>query len=330
MAQNLIEVQDLKVVFQSKHGEVTAVDGVSFAIPKGKTLGVVGESGCGKSVTSMAIMGLIRPHAGKVARGKIWFNGRDLLTLSPKEMRNIRGNEISMIFQDSMTALNPVLTIGTQIIETIRVHTTLTRKQAYAHAVSMLEKVGIPSPERRMKEYPFQLSGGMRQRVMIAMALSGNAQLLIADEPTTALDVTIQAQILDLMNQLKQTTQTSILLITHDMGVVAETADEILVMYAGGVVEHSPTKDIFKNPLHPYTQGLLASIPRLDQDAEGPLYTIEGSVPSPQNMPKGCRFCTRCEQKMEICAQQAPPMFQLGPRRVSCWKYAQEGGEQHA
>lgn len=320
MAENLIEVKNLKTQFHTKNGVITAVDGVSFAIKSGETLGIVGESGCGKSVTSMSILRLIPPQAGEIAGGEILFHGQDILKKSEKEMRAVRGNEIAMIFQDSMTALNPVLTIGYQIIETITAHTKISKKEAWDRAVEMLVKVGIPSPEARMKEYPHQLSGGMRQRVMIAMALSCNVSLLIADEPTTALDVTIQAQILELMRDLKRDTNTSIMLITHDMGVVAEMADNVLVMYAGKVVEYSDTKNIFNDPLHPYTKGLLASIPRLDQK-EGRLYAIKGQVPSAGDMPKGCRFSTRCELATDRCVNEAPPLYAVGERQVRCWNY---------
>ncbi len=320
MSENLIEVKHLKTQFDTKNGIVTAVDGVSFAIKNGETLGIVGESGCGKSVTSMSILRLIPPQAGKIAEGEILFKGEDILKISEKEMRAIRGDQIAMIFQDSMTALNPVLTIGKQLIETITAHNKMSKQDSWAHAVEMLKKVGIPSPEARMKEYPHQLSGGMRQRVMIAMALSCNVSLLIADEPTTALDVTIQAQILELMRELKRDTNTSIMLITHDMGVVAEMADNVLVMYAGKVVEYSDTKSIFNNPLHPYTQGLLASIPRLNQK-DGRLYAIKGSVPSADDMPKGCRFCTRCSEATQRCIDEEPDLYAVGARQVRCWKY---------
>lgn len=267
MSENLIEVKKLVTQFLGKNGTVTAVDGVSFTIGKGKTLGIVGESGCGKSVTSMSILKLIPKQTGKIASGEILFKGKDLTKLSEKEIRQIRGNEIAMIFQDSMTGLNPVMTIGKQLAETITAHSKMDKKQAWERAEEMLAKVGIPSPAQRLKEFPHQLSGGMRQRVMIAMALSCDADLFIADEPTTALDVTIQAQILELMKELKEKENKSIMLITHDMGVVAEMADDIMVMYAGKELECGSVEDIFKHPLHPYTCGLLKSIPRLDQDS---------------------------------------------------------------
>ena len=321
MSEKLIEVKNLKTQFNGKNGIVTAVDGVSFSVERGRTLGIVGESGCGKSMTSMSIMRLIPAVSGKVAGGEILFEGEDLLKKTEKEMRHIRGNEIAMIFQDSMTGLNPVMTIGNQLVETIRAHSKIDKKSAWKRAEEMLTKVGIPSPAQRLKEYPHQLSGGMRQRVMIAMALSCNAKLLIADEPTTALDVTIQAQILELMNELKKTENTSIILITHDMGVVAEMADDVMVMYAGKEVEYADARGIFKNPLHPYTQGLLASIPRLDQDDERELYTIKGSVPDLDDMPKGCRFCTRCSDAEKRCWTEKPGLYEVDGHKVRCFKY---------
>lgn len=330
MSENLIEVKNLKTQFHGKNGVVTAVDEVSFSIRDGETLGIVGESGCGKSVTSMSILRLIPKISGRVAGGEILFKGQDLLQKSEKEMRQIRGNEIAMIFQDSMTGLNPVLTIGRQLTETITVHQPMDRRQAWARAVEMLVKVGIPSPEARMKEYPHQLSGGMRQRVMIAMALSCNASLLIADEPTTALDVTIQAQILELMRELKEKEHASIMLITHDMGVVAEMADHVMVMYAGKDMEYADVKGMFQNPLHPYSQGLLASIPRLDQDSGKRLFAIGGTVPDLGNMPSGCRFCARCPDRMPICEKQEPGLFDVDGHRVRCWKYDTKGGAGHA
>ena len=329
MSENLIEVKKLVTQFSGKNGTVTAVDGVSFNIKKGETLGIVGESGCGKSVTSMSILRLIPPQSGKIASGEILFGGKDLTKLSDKEIRQIRGNEIAMIFQDSMTGLNPVMTIGKQLVETITAHSKMDKKQAWKRAEEMLMKVGIPSPAQRLKEYPHQLSGGMRQRVMIAMALSCNASLFIADEPTTALDVTIQAQILELMRELKEKENKSIMLITHDMGVVAEMADEVMVMYAGKEMEYGDVKSIFKHPLHPYTQGLLKSIPRLDQNSAERLFNIPGSVPDLSEMPKGCRFCTRCTQAQNKCHEQEPGLYDIGGQKVRCWKYAPEGGWEH-
>ena len=322
MTENFIEVKKLVTQFSGKNGTVTAVDGVSFSIKKGKTLGVVGESGCGKSVTSMSILRLIPSHSGKIASGEILFKGKDLTQITDKEMRQIRGNEIAMIFQDSMTGLNPVMTVGKQLVETITAHTTMEKKEAWEKAEEMLMKVGIPSPGQRLKEYPHQLSGGMRQRVMIAMALSCNAALFIADEPTTALDVTIQAQILELMRELKEKENKSIMLITHDMGVVAEMADDVMVMYAGKEMEYGGVKKIFREPLHPYTQGLLMSIPRLDQDSSERLFNIPGSVPDLNDMPKGCRFCTRCNFACDKCFEQEPDLYEVGDQKVRCWKYA--------
>ena len=329
MSENLIEVKKLVTQFSGKNGTVTAVDGVSFNIKKGETLGIVGESGCGKSVTSMSILRLIPPQSGKIASGEILFKGKDLTRLNQKEIRQIRGNEIAMIFQDSMTGLNPVMTIGKQLVETITAHSKMDKKQAWKRAEEMLMKVGIPSPAQRLKEYPHQLSGGMRQRVMIAMALSCNASLFIADEPTTALDVTIQAQILELMRELKEKENKSIMLITHDMGGVAEMADEVMVMYAGKEMEYGDVKSIFKHPLHPYTQGLLKSIPRLDQNSAERLFNIPGSVPDLSEMPKGCRFCTRCTQAQSKCHEQEPGLYDIGGQKVRCWKYAPEGGWEH-
>lgn len=329
MSENLIEVKKLVTRFSGKNGTVTAVDGVSFHLEKGKTLGIVGESGCGKSVTSMSILRLIPAQTGKIASGEILFEGRDLTKLSEKEIRQIRGNEIAMIFQDSMTGLNPVMTIGKQLTETITAHSKMDKKQARDRAEEMLKKVGIPSPAQRLKEYPHQLSGGMRQRVMIAMALSCNASLFIADEPTTALDVTIQAQILELMRELKEKENKSIMLITHDMGVVAEMADDVMVMYAGKEMEYGDVRSIFKDPLHPYTQGLLKSIPRLDQASAERLFNIPGSVPDLSEMPKGCRFCTRCSEATEECRSREPGLYEVKGRKVRCFKYAPKGDMDH-
>ena len=284
---SLLSVENLQVQFQTKKGINTAVDGVSFSVEKGRILGIVGESGCGKSVTSMSILQLLGSNA-RISGGSIKLDGKELIGLPEKEMCRIRGNDIAMIFQDPMTALNPTLTIGTQLMEPIMLHQNCGKKEAWTRAVDVLKRVGIAAPEKRMKEYPHQLSGGMRQRVMIAMAVSCEPRLLIADEPTTALDVTIQAQILELMCELREKMGTAIMLITHDMGVVAETADDVLVLYAGKAVEYGSIEDIFERPKHPYTQGLLNSIPRLDEDVEM-LNTIEGTVPAPDAMPSGCR-----------------------------------------
>lgn len=328
MREPLLQVIGLRTQFHTAEGVVTAVDGVSFSVNQGETLGIVGESGCGKSVTSMSILRLISKNTGRITGGRVLFKGEDLLMKSPSEMCDIRGKEIAMVFQDSMTALNPVLTIGRQMIEAIQTHERQPRAEAFQKAVQLLAKVGIPSPQQRMKEYPHQLSGGMRQRVMIAMALSCDPSLLIADEPTTALDVTIQAQILRLMKDLKDRTNAAIMLITHDMGVVAEMADHILVMYAGQVVEYADAWNIFKHPLHPYTQGLLASIPRLDQEVDK-LHAIGGAVPMLNRLPQGCCFCDRCPQAEERCRLEPPPLFQTGQTAVRCWNYQTgEGGIQ--
>jgi len=308
----LLSVRNLKTYFQTEDGEVPAVDGVSFDLEAGETLGIVGESGCGKSVTSLSIMRLIPSPPGRIAGGEIIFDGEDLLKKTPAEMRKIRGNEISMIFQEPMTSLNPVFTIGDQIMEAIILHQKLSKKEARERAIEMLRLVGIPSPEQRVDEYPHQLSGGMRQRVMIAMALSCNPRLLIADEPTTALDVTIQAQILELLQRLQEEFGMAIIMITHDLGVVAGMVDRVIVMYAGKVVEEAPVRELFRNPLHPYTIGLLGSIPKLHQ-AQERLQTIEGVVPSPFNMPRGCRFHPRCPYARPACEEAQPPLMELAP-----------------
>jgi peptide/nickel transport system ATP-binding protein/oligopeptide transport system ATP-binding protein len=289
----LLTVTDLVTQFDTEDGRVTAVDGVSFDVMPGETLGIVGESGSGKSVTALSVIRLIQTPPGRIAGGRVTFKGRDLLGLPDHEMREIRGDEISMIFQEPMTSLNPLFTVGDQIMEAVLLHQDRDRQRARERAVEMLRKVGIPSPEKRVDQYPHQMSGGMRQRVMIAMALACNPSLLIADEPTTALDVTIQAQILDLIGKLKQDTGASVMLITHDLGVIAETADRVIVMYAGQIVETGDVDTIFDRPMHPYTSGLLQSIPRLTEDKDR-LHSIEGIVPSPFDMPKGCRFAPRC------------------------------------
>ena len=323
MSNEILEVKGLKTVFTGKKGKVTAVDKISFSVEKGKCLCIVGESGCGKSVTSLSILRLIPKTTGTIEEGEILFDGVDILKLDEDGIRKIRGNKISMIFQDSMTGLNPVMTIGKQVIEAIKVHSpNIDKKELEKKALSILTDVGIPEPAKRMKEYPHQLSGGMRQRVMIAMALSaGNNELLIADEPTTALDVTIQAQILKLMNNLKNENNTSIILITRDMGVVAEMADYVMVMYAGKEMEYADAKSLFESPLHPYTSGLLKSIPKLSTNPNEELFTISGSVPSLTDMPKGCRFSTRCSETCKKCFEKEPSLFDLNGHKVRCWKY---------
>ncbi len=320
MPHRVLDVRNLSTYFFTEDGAVKSVDQVSFHIDSEETLAVVGESGCGKSVTSLSIMQLIPSPPGKIVGGEILFQGEDLLKKSAEEMRKIRGNQIAMIFQEPMTSLNPVYTIGDQIAEAVLLHQKVDKRQAWARAVDMLREVGIPSPEKRAQEYPHQMSGGMRQRVMIAMAMSCNPALLVADEPTTALDVTIQAQILDLMRKLKQEFHTAIMLITHDLGVVAEMADRVVVMYAGKIVEESPTVDLFREPLHPYTQGLLDSIPRLDQPTTEKLHVIEGTVPNPLHLPKGCTFAPRCPKVMDICREKPPLLTEVSDgRKVSCW-----------
>ena len=324
MGERLLEIKGLKTHFFTEEGVVRAVDGIDLHIDKGETVGVVGESGCGKTVTALSIMKLIPMPPGKIVEGQMLYEGRDLVTLPPAQMRKVRGKEISMVFQEPMTSLNPVFTIGEQIAEAIRLHEGLGRRAAMDKTVEMLKIVHIPNPERRVKEYPHQLSGGMRQRVMIAMALSCNPKLLIADEPTTALDVTIQAQILELLNELKAKLGMAVLLITHDMGVIAETAQRVMVMYAGKVVEEAPVKELFKEPLHPYTQGLLRSIPRIDTAAthKKRLEAIPGVVPSLLNLPKGCSFEPRCPYAKPVCKDQDPVLKEVRRgHRVSCWLY---------
>ncbi|MDB4896675.1 MAG: oligopeptide/dipeptide transporter, ATPase subunit [Firmicutes bacterium] len=320
MSEKLLDIRNLRTYFYTEDGVVPAVDGVNLHVKRGETLGVVGESGCGKSQTSLSVMRLIPMPPGKIMEGsEIFFEGQDLLKKSESEMRKIRGNDISMIFQEPMTSLNPVYTIGDQIAEAIQLHQGLNHREAINKAIDMLRLVGIPLPERRVKEYPHQLSGGMRQRVMIAMALSCNPKLLVADEPTTALDVTIQAQILELMKRLKKELGMAIMLITHDLGVVAEMAERVVVMYAGKVVEEGDVVSIFKNPIHPYTEGLLKSVPRMDAEA-GKLHVIEGVVPNPLHMPEGCRFNPRCPYAIDKCRETQPPLEQIAPGRwVACF-----------
>jgi peptide/nickel transport system ATP-binding protein/oligopeptide transport system ATP-binding protein len=316
----LLEVRNLRTHFNTDRGLFRAVDGISFDVPRGRTVGLVGESGCGKSVTSLSIMGLVPSPPGQVSADALRFEGRDLLQMEAEERRKLRGGKMSMIFQEPMTSLNPVHTIGQQIVEAILAHTQLSPQAAKARAIEMLELVRIPSARQRVDDYPHLLSGGMRQRVMIAMALSCEPALLIADEPTTALDVTIQAQILDLLQDLQRRLGMAMLIITHDLGVIAEIADEVVVMYAGKIVESAPVDALFADPQHPYTIGLLGSIPRIEVDRER-LSTIEGSVPSPNNQPKGCRFAPRCPFADSRCHLEPPPLRDLGPEhRVACWK----------
>ena len=318
---SLLEVKDLKMYFYTDSGVAKAVDGVTFSLDKGKTLGIVGESGCGKSVTSLSIMRLVDPATGRNEGGSIVFDGQDLLTLPEKEMRKLRGNRISMIFQDPMTSLNPVFTIGDQISESLKLHKGLDKKAARDRAIELLELVGIPEAGKRVDEYPHQLSGGMRQRVMIAMALSGDPELLIADEPTTALDVTIQAQILQLLKDLQEKLHMSIIIITHDLGVIAEMADEVAVMYAGDIVEKAPTRALFDDPKHPYTIGLMNSIPDIN-DHVSRLRTLEGLVPSLYDMPSGCRFAPRCQFCCPECEAHRINLTTLPDgRQVRCRRF---------
>lgn len=327
MGEKILEVNHLKTYFHTDAGLSKAVNDVSFFVEKGKTLGIVGESGCGKSITSLSIMGLVETPPGEIGGGEIIFEGEDLLKKNEKEMSKIRGKKIAMIFQEPMTSLNPVFTIGQQLVETLMLHEEMTKKQAKERAIEMLKMVKIPLAEKRFNEYPHQLSGGMRQRVMIAMALCCNPDLLICDEPTTALDVTIQAQILDLINELKEKTGTSVMMITHDLGVIAEIADDVMVMYAGKIVERATCDQIFEKPMHPYTYGLMQCIPKLDDDDTKRLSVIEGMVPSFDDMPKGCAFCPRCKEAREICRQKMPELAEAEGRMVRCFKYTQEWGE---
>ena len=315
---HFLEVKDLKVGFTVKDQVAVAVDGVSFHVDKGETLCIVGESGSGKSVTSMSIMQLLPSPPARYLAGSILFEGKDLLSLPEKQINQYRGRKIAMIFQEPMTALNPVITIGTQMIETIRAHSSVSRREARRQAIQLLAKVGINDREKRMKQYPHELSGGMKQRIMIAMALSSSPDLLIADEPTTALDVTIQAQILELLKKIKQDFGTTIIFITHDLGVVAGMADRVAVMYAGRIVETAEVRELYHNPRHPYTKGLLSCIPRLTTTEER-LTTIPGVVPSLTNMPAGCRFSTRCPYATERCKTEVPPVKTEGTHSCACF-----------
>jgi oligopeptide transport system ATP-binding protein len=318
-AELLLSIHNLRTSFFTHFGEVQAVRGVDIDIRRGEALGIVGESGCGKSVMSMSIMGLVAPP-GRITAGEILFKGRDLTQLSDRDMRKIRGNQISMIFQDPMTSLNPVLRIGNQIIEALKLHESMSTEQARLRSIELLNLVGIPDPESRLKQYPFEFSGGMRQRVMIAMSLACNPDLLIADEPTTALDVTIQAQILELMKDLRSKINSSIILITHDLGVVANLCDNIKVMYAGVIVEEGTVRDLFYQPRHPYTWGLLKSIPKIDRDEKARLVPIDGQPPDLFKPPPGCPFADRCRHVMAICQQEMPPHFVIEQQhRSACW-----------
>ena len=322
----ILEVKDLQTYFKTDAGILKAVDGVSFDVHRGETIGLVGESGCGKSVTNLSIMRLVPSPPGKIVGGEVLYEGKDILKLSEKDLRNIRGNKISMIFQDPMSSLNPFLKISTQMIETITLHQKVTKQEAREKAIKMLGEVGIPSPEKRIDQYPHQFSGGMRQRVMIAMALSCNAEVLIADEPTTALDVTIQAQILELIGKMNEKFNTAVIIITHDLGVVAGMCDNVCVMYAGKIVEKAPTDKLFKEPLHPYTEGLIASVPKLEnKGTKEKLFSIEGQPPNVIDLPPCCPFHPRCHKDFEICHKCYPPTKQIdSDHSVACWLYASE------
>ena len=318
--QPLLEVRNLRTHFDTERGLFRAVDGISFKVDRSRTVGLVGESGCGKSVTSLSLMGLVPSPPGQVTADAVLFEGRDILALAPHERRALRGSAMSMIFQEPMTSLNPVHTVGDQIVEGLLAHTAMTQKQARDRAIEMLELVRIPSAASRVQDFPHRMSGGMRQRVMIAMALACEPKLLIADEPTTALDVTIQAQILELLRELQQRLGMAVLMITHDLGVIAEVADDVMVMYAGKIIESAPVEAIFADPQHPYTIGLLGSIPRLDVQRVR-LSTIEGSVPPPDKQPKGCRFSPRCPLADQRCREEPPPLRDIGPaHQVACWR----------
>lgn len=324
MAEYLLQVKNLKTYFYTDEGVVKAVDDVSFNIKQGETLAIVGESGCGKSITAMSIMKLIPSPPGKIEGGEIKFKGKDIIKLSDEELRSLRGNKISVIFQEPMTSLNPVFSIGDQIEESIMLHKNISKVEAKKQAIEMIKTVGIPRPEIIADSYPHELSGGMKQRAMIAMAMACDPELLLADEPTTALDVTIQAQILELMKALQKKFNTAILLITHDLGVVAETADYVAVMYAGKIVEEANVFELFKNPSHPYTIGLLKSKPIINKQQDV-LYSIPGQVPSPHHMPKGCYFNPRCEKAIEKCRQEQPKLSEINSgHKVACWLYEKE------
>lgn len=325
MNKALLEIRNLGVHFFVDEGRVKAVDGIDLVIRRGETIALVGESGCGKSVTALSIMQLV-PWPGRIIKGQIFFNGQNIANLTEKQMRRIRGNQISMVFQEPMTSLNPVLRIRDHMTEVIRLHEKVSKQEAFGRSVGMLRKVGIPDPERRIHEYPHQMSGGMRQRIMIAMALACRPKLVIADEPTTALDVTIQAQILDLMNKLQEDFGASILLITHDLGVVAEMARSVAVMYAGQIVEYADIIRLFTEPKHPYTLGLMRSIPKMDEPIpeDRMLQTIPGMVPSPLDLPRGCYFQERCFLASDHCRSDNPPLFEVGPGHLArCWHHGE-------
>ncbi|MCG7586928.1 ABC transporter ATP-binding protein [Photobacterium sp. OFAV2-7] len=322
----LLSVENLTVEFKTDKGTVRAINGVNFKVMPGETVAIVGESGCGKSVSSLSIMGLVPSPPGKIVDGSITFKGRELVGLSEKEYRKVRGNEISMIFQEPMTALNPVLKISTQMIDVIRLHNDVSKKQARARAIEMLDTVGIPSPEKRIDQYPHELSGGMRQRVMIAMALSCGPDLLLADEPTTALDVTIQAQVMDEMVRLQKELNMAVILVTHDLGVVAESCQRVVVMYCGQIIEEGPVEEIFANPKHPYTKGLLESIPVVRDRKIPRLPTIKGVVPDLLHLPNGCRFADRCDKVHSRCHEAVPQLSGCETHRVAC--FSPNGGAQ--
>jgi peptide/nickel transport system ATP-binding protein/oligopeptide transport system ATP-binding protein len=327
MSDNLLQINNLKTYFYTEEGVVRAIDDMSFSLKRGETLGIVGESGSGKSQTALSIMRLLE-SPGKVAGGEIIFEGKNLLDNKKKEMRNIRGNDIAMIFQEPMTSLNPVYTVGNQIMENIRLHQKLNKKDAREKTLEMLKLVNIPAPDKRIDEYPHQLSGGMKQRVVIAMALSCNPKLLICDEPTTALDVTIQAQILELINNLKESINTSIIMITHDLGVVSEVSENVLVMYAGKVMEYGTVREIFKNPMHPYTEALIKSIPTIGNKMKR-LNVIKGMVPNLKNRPEGCLFEPRCEYARPVCRRSMPDIVDKNGHQVRCLKYSDKWQEDY-
>ena len=315
-ASSLLEVRDLRTFFELESGVVRAVDGVSFALDRGRVLGLVGESGCGKTMTALSLMRLV-PRPGRIVGGQVWLEGRDLLALPERDMRAVRGEGMAMIFQEPMTSLNPVFTVGSQIAEAIRLHRRVSRRAAWARAVELLDEVGMPDPVRRAREYPHRLSGGMCQRVMIAIAISCEPHVLIADEPTTALDVTIQAEILDLLRTLRERHGMALLLITHDLGVVAEQADEVAIMYAGRIVEHASVLEIFERPLHPYTQALLRSMPGVGSERRDRLETIPGQVPDLLRLPSGCHFRDRCPNAISRCAEEDPPLEEKAARHTA-------------